>query len=122
MFNLDYTSRKPVYEQIKDMTKEMIVNGVFKENDRLPSVREVASALAINPNTIQKAYKELEIEGYIYSQRAKGYFVAPIKSNLKKLKSYEKLEEFEKIVRECIFLGVEYDEIMEHIDAIYKEG
>ena len=60
MFKLDYADGKPIYEQIKDNFKQLIIEGVLKTDDRIPSVRELAISMAINPNTIQKAYKELE--------------------------------------------------------------
>jgi GntR family transcriptional regulator len=68
---LDYTDHRPIYEQIKDQTRELILNKALEEHQQLPSVRELASQLTINPNTIQRAYKELEREGYIYSMKAK---------------------------------------------------
>ena len=87
MFQLDFGDHRPLYEQIRDKIKEMIIEGLLDENEKLPSVREMASSLAINPNTIQKAYRELENEGYIYSVKAK------ILYNLKRYNSqslYEK--------------------------------
>ena len=62
---LDYTDHRPIYEQIKDQTRELILNKALEEHQQLPSVRELASQLTINPNTIQRAYKELERESYI---------------------------------------------------------
>ncbi len=88
MIQLDLRDRRPIYEQIKERFKELIITGAVKEQEKIPSVRELASILAINPNTIQRAYKELEEEGYIYSLRSKGSFVAPVekaeKDDLKK--------------------------------------
>lgn len=78
MIQLDFSDRRPLYEQIKEKFKELIISGAMKEHEKIPSVRELASILTINPNTIQRAYKELEEEGYIYSQRAKGSFIAPV--------------------------------------------
>ncbi len=78
MIHLDHGDRRPLYEQIKEKLKELIISGAVKEGEKIPSVRELANILAINPNTIQHAYKELEDEGYIYSQRARGSFVAPV--------------------------------------------
>ena len=78
MIHLDHGDRRPLYEQIKEKFKELIMSGAVKEGEKIPSVRELANMLAINPNTIQHAYKELEDEGFIYSQRARGSFVAPV--------------------------------------------
>lgn len=72
---LDYTDHRPIYEQIKEQTRELILNKALEEHQQLPSVRELASQLTINPNTIQRAYKELEREGYIYSMKTKGYLL-----------------------------------------------
>ena len=74
MISLDYRNGQPLYLQIVEGYKRLILNGVIKENERLPSVRELASQLAINPNTIQRAYRELEIEGYVGSSPGKGIF------------------------------------------------
>lgn len=71
MISLNYRDARPIYEQIKNGLKRLIVTGALKEGDKLPSVRSLATELAINPNTIQKAYNELENEGYIYSVPAK---------------------------------------------------
>lgn len=72
MISLNYRDARPIYEQIKNGLKRLIVTGALKEGDKLPSVRSIATELAINPNTIQKAYNELENEGYIYSVPGKG--------------------------------------------------
>ena len=69
MIQLDFGDHRPLYEQICEKIKELIISGVLVENDKIPSVREMAAILAINPNTIQKAYKELENEGYIPRKR-----------------------------------------------------
>lgn len=118
---LNYGDHRPIYEQIKEKTKEYIVNGAMKEHEKLPSVREVASHLAINPNTIQKAYKELELEGYIYSQKAKGYFVAPMKKGLQELKREEGLEQLEVQLRELHYLGTDKSEIIEIVNKVFDK-
>ena len=76
MIQLNYRDSKPIYEQIKDGLRRLVVTNAFKAGEQLPSVRELASSLAINPNTIQKAYRDLESEGYLYSVVGKGTFVA----------------------------------------------
>ncbi len=75
MVHLDYRDARPIYTQITDNFRNQIRAGVLKEGDKLPSVRELASELAINPNTIQRAYRELEAEGWIASVSGKGSFV-----------------------------------------------
>lgn len=76
MFQLDYGDSRPLYEQIRDKLRELTLRGLLPPHQQLPSVRDLAAMLTVNPNTIQKAYRELELEGYIYSVRGKGNFVA----------------------------------------------
>ena len=75
MVHLDYRDARPIYVQIMDGFKEQITAGILRSGDRLPSVREQAAALAINPNTIQRAYRQLEMEGWIATVPGKGCFV-----------------------------------------------
>ncbi|MYL51415.1 GntR family transcriptional regulator [Halobacillus litoralis] len=111
MFELDVRSRKPIYEQLVEKLKQLIINDVLKEDEKLPSVRELAQQLTINPNTIQKAYRELESQGYIYSLKGKGSFVHPSgkvdnEEELKKVR-----EELKKLFAEAIYLGMTSEEI-----------
>ena len=76
MISLNYRDSRPIYEQIKDGLRKLIVTGALAVDDKLPSVRALATQLSINPNTIQRAYNELESEGYIYSVPGKGSFAA----------------------------------------------
>ena len=76
MIHLDYRDSRPIYQQVKDTLRRHIVTGVLMPGEKLPSVRALASQLSINPNTIQRAYAELEAEGYIFSVTGKGNFVA----------------------------------------------
>ena len=120
MIEIDYRDKRPIYEQIRDKIRELIISGAIKENEKIPSVRELAAETAINPNTIQKAYKELENENYIYSVRAKGYFA----SGAGEINSKKHIEEvkanLKEAVRELEFLGVSYEQIICEIDKIYK--
>lgn len=120
MFQLDHSDHRPIYEQIKDKIKELIISGVLKEDDKVPSVRELASALTINPNTIQKAYRDLETEGYIYSLRAKGSFVSPRREVVKRSDTQEFLSEFEGLVSKMKFLGITYEELNKILVKEYK--
>lgn len=121
MIQLDLSDHRPLYEQIKEKTKELIVSEVLKPDDKIPSVRELAQQLTINPNTIQRAYKDLESEGYIYSVRAKGSFVAPVSHIRDKAQTAELDENFENMVREAHFLGIDKGELIMTIDRVYKE-
>ena len=76
MITINYSDSRPIYEKVKDSLRQLILSGALPEGDRLPSVRELAVSLTINPNTIQRAYRELEQEGYIVSVPGKGSFVA----------------------------------------------
>ena len=77
MISLNYRDSRPIYEQIRDGLRKLIVTGALSADEKLPSVRALAAQLAINPNTIQRAYNELEGEGYIYSVPGKGSFAPP---------------------------------------------
>ena len=122
MFKLDYSDGKPIYEQIKDNLKQLIIDGVLKTDDRIPSVRELALAMAINPNTIQKAYKELEFEGYVYSVRAKGVFVAPA-HKIAEDKNTDKLyKNLEDALRELYFVGETKEQVLLAVNKIYERG
>lgn len=120
MIQLDFGDHRPLYEQIKDKIKELIINRILSENESIPSVRELASSLAINPNTIQKAYKELESEGYIYSLKSKGSFVAPRQEINENPKTGELMLAVEAIIKELKFLGASRDELEEIINKIYR--
>jgi len=120
MIQLDRGDHRPIYEQIKEKIKELIISGALKENDKMPSVRELASTLTINPNTIQKAYRDLESEGYIYSLRAKGSFVSPKKDVVKRSDTEEILVEFEGLVTKMKFLGIAYEEAEKILINQYK--
>ncbi|MFK3958805.1 GntR family transcriptional regulator [Guptibacillus hwajinpoensis] len=110
MFELDFRSRKPIYEQLVDRLKQLIIKDVMKDEEKLPSVRELAHQLTINPNTIQKAYRELESQGYIYSVKGKGSFVNPSKKlESEELKNVR--DQLKKLLAEAIYLGMTVEEI-----------
>jgi GntR family transcriptional regulator len=117
MFELDLRSRKPIYEQLVDKMKELIINEVLKPDEQLPSVRQMAQQLTINPNTIQKAYRELELQGFIYSQKGKGSFVNPINLGRDAEKMIQVKQDLEKMLLEALYLGVPADEL----HALIKE-
>ena len=120
MINLNPTDSRPIYEQICEKMRELIIGGYLKENDKIPSVRDMAASLAINPNTIQKAYKTLEVEGYIYSKPAKGYFVGITKQSEQRLSLL--INDFKECVGELNFLGYEREEVLKIIDEVYEKG
>ena len=105
MITLNYRDSRPIYEQIKESYKRLIVTGAMAPGDRLPSVRTLATQLSINPNTIQRAYNELESEGYTCSVPGKGSFVAPAEDAGEKRRA-ELKERFTALAAELLFLGV----------------
>ena len=116
MFAINYRDSRPIYEQIMDELRKMIISGVFAPDEKLPSVRELAQQLAINPNTIQRAYRELELSGYIYSVAGKGNFAAP-RGDVDEGRRKELLDRLAETARELRFLGVSDEEI-----AAYLKG
>ena len=112
MFELDLRSRAPIYEQLVAKIKELIITNVLKADEKLPTVRMLASELTINPNTVQKAYRELEYRGYVYSVPGKGNFVKPnvAKDNALRMQTLEK--ELVRIMSEMIYLGMTSHEII----------
>lgn len=117
MIQLNYRDTRPFYQQIKDNIRQLVVSRAIREHEKLPSVREMASILAINPNTIQRAYRELENEGYIYTIPGKGTFVSEINyTNLNRQK--ELLAKFDDIVSELLFLSAPVTELTSRILAI----
>ncbi|MDQ0272311.1 GntR family transcriptional regulator [Cytobacillus purgationiresistens] len=118
MFELDVRSRKPIYEQLVDKLKELIITEILKTDEQLPSVRSLAQELTINPNTIQKAYRELENQGYIYSIKGKGSFVSPATHQPNTEKIVKVKKELTKYLSEALFLGVSTAELIDLIKEI----
>ena len=114
MIQLDYRDARPIYAQIVDRFRAQIVAGVLQYGDRLPSVRELACQLAINPNTIQRAYRELEMEGWIASVPGKGSFVCGAPSGPQR-EQMALLEAFDKVTEQLLRLGTSREELMARI-------
>ena len=110
MFAINYRDSRPIYEQIMDEMRKMIISGVFAPDEKLPSVRELAQQLAINPNTIQRAYRELELSGYIYSVAGKGNFAGG-RHEVDEGRKRALLAQLAETVRELHYLGVGDEEI-----------
>ncbi|WP_017471698.1 GntR family transcriptional regulator [Amphibacillus jilinensis] len=121
MFELDLRSREPIYQQLVNKFKTLIINQVLATDEQLPSVRTLAQQLTINPNTIQKAYRELEVQGYIYSIKGKGSFVAPIIEQENQATLTALKEELKKLLSEAIFLGLTKQEIISIVDQTIME-
>ncbi len=121
MFQLDLKSRKSIYEQIVDNCKELIVAGVLAPKDKLPSVRELSATLTVNPNTIQKAYRELEQKGWIYTVSGLGCFVSEVKHRPDEVQAKELYEKIRSLIRELLFLGEPEVSISETLEKMVKE-
>lgn len=115
MFTIDLTSRAPIYEQIYFKIIELVIKGSLKENDQIPSVRNLAKDTGVNPNTVAKAYQELERNGIIYSLTGRGSFIAKIDNSL--IKEFI-LSDFDSSVRKAITNGADSYELKERIDRI----
>ena len=110
MISLNYRDSRPIYEQIRDGVKKLIVTGAIGADDRLPSVRSLATQLSINPNTIQRAYTELETEGYIYSVPGKGSFASGrTGAEIRRRKELE--DQARELLAELRFLGADEEEL-----------
>ncbi len=118
MFAINYRDPRPIYEQIVGELRKMIVSGVIAPDERLPSVRELAQQLAINPNTIQRAYRELEQSGYLYSVPGKGNFAGE-RHEVDQGRKAELLKTLAEAVRELRYLGVPDEEI---VGCLKEEG
>ena len=111
MISLNYRDSRPIYEQIRDGLRKLIVTGALSADEKLPSVRALAAQLAINPNTIQRAYNELEGEGYIYSVPGKGRF-APATAGADSARRAELLTQVRELLSELRYLGVSQQELL----------
>lgn len=121
MILLDYKDKRPLYEQIVDRFQELILRGGLQAGDQLPSVRGLAMELAINPNTIQRAYSELEQRGFIYSVKGRGNYVSDRKDLLEE-KKIEVKERLQDLMAEGKALGVKQSEILELLFSVYGTG
>ncbi|NLK71663.1 MAG: GntR family transcriptional regulator [Clostridiales bacterium] len=118
MFQLDLKNGKPIYEQVVDKFKELIINGVLKPDDKIPSVRDLAQQLTINPNTIQKAYRELEYQGYIYSVQGLGSFISHPKTTIDHVKANQLKEQISSDIFELLYMGIGTQELKDFLSSI----
>ena len=115
MVNLDYRDARPIYLQICEGFRQQILAGVLQKDDRMPSVRELATQLAINPNTIQRAYRELESQGWVVSVPGKGSFVAGI-SEKGEDPSRQLLQEFDNLCARLRALGISRQTLIRRVE------
>lgn len=118
MFSIDLTSRVPIYEQIYNKIVEFAVSGTLKENEQLPSVRNLAKDTGVNPNTVAKAYQELERKGVIYSVPGRGSFISTLDSNV-----FQEtvLSDFDKSAVTAMKHGVSADTLKNHVDIVFEQ-
>ncbi len=115
MLHLDYRDVRPIYVQIMDGLRQQIGSGVLRQGDKLPSVRELAVELSINPNTIQRSYRQLEMEGWIATVPGKGCFVCAIPIGDPKQEK-RLLGQFDEAVRKLLALGYTRRELQNRLE------
>ncbi len=121
MFNINYRSGEPIYQQIYNEIVKGISLGILLPQEKLATVRELATTLGINPNTVSKAYQLLEQNGYIYSSVGKGSFVSDSSDKLAGLKE-NTMNSLKKELKTACNLGIRYDDIIKVTDEIYSGG
>ena len=114
MVHLDYRDGRPIYAQIMDGIRDQILAGILEPGEKLPSVRELASQLAINPNTIQRSYRSLELEGWIATVPGKGCFVCGNQQVMKR-EQQRVLQQLDEVVSQLHAMGMETEEIIDHL-------
>lgn len=121
MFSINFGSRTPVYQQLYDDVVRLALLGILKSNTKLPPVRVLATELGINPNTVQKAYKMLESDGYIYSTVGRGSFVSEKlgQNEAEKIEAKKKLKES---ASDAYKKGVTKEEITSIVDSAINGG
>lgn len=121
MFSIDIRSREPIYEQLVKNIINLITKGVLMPDDPLPSVRALARDLGINPNTVQKAYHELEMQGMIYHAAGRGSFVAQTESIADAVVS-QRINTVKDSLAAAYKAGISKERIITIINEIYEEG
>ncbi len=122
MIQIDAMSRTPVYEQIISQVEKFILGGILRSGDQLPSVRSLSMDLSVNPNTIQKAYGELDLRGIISTVPGRGCFITETALEALRANSRKKLLLLEEIVAELWAAGVTRKELDDAIDSVIRRG
>lgn len=121
MFELNYRDTRPIYEQIMESIRKLIISGSLQAKEKLPSVRELAAKLAINPNTIARAYRQLEADGYVYTISGMGTYVSE-NVDVEEQRTEELLQEFDEVTRELLYLSVEPQELIRRLGQLEEGG
>ena len=122
MFLVNPRSKQPLYEQLVEQLRRQIVLGGMKAGAAMPSVRQLATELGINPNTIQKAYRRMEEEGMILSIPGKGSFVSDDLADMLTKQQEDQRNKARQILLSCREMGITKEEITQMVEEIYKEG
>ncbi|MGN1167698.1 MAG: GntR family transcriptional regulator [Lachnospiraceae bacterium] len=120
MIIIDYSDKRPIYEQIAERFQALILSGVLQADEKLPSVRSLAVELSINPNTIQRAFSQLEKDGFVYSVKGIGSFVQASESLVQKKKE-KMLKEFADHAESCMKQGITKEELLETMGKVAGE-
>lgn len=122
-FDVNPRSDVPIYQQLVDGVKKAVARGILAPGDKLPSVRELAGRIAINPNTIAKAYQEMEREGIIETLRGRGTFVAEVRTRGidREEKKRRMREMLEKVLVEAYYMQMEEEEVLAMVEEIIRE-
>lgn len=121
MILLDYRDKRPIYEQVVEKLERLIVSGGLEPLTRMPSVRSLAMELSVNPNTIQRAYAQLEQDGYLYTVSGRGSFVTA-QSDWRESRQGKILQEWENVTMQARETGVSMERLEEELRRIYKSG
>ena len=119
MIILDFRDKRPIYEQVVEKLSQLIICGALSADTRLPSVRNLAMDLSVNPNTIQRAYAILEQEGYIYTIAGRGNYIAS-PASWQKGKLSEVIDELTKALEKSRLVGMSKTEVLAFVDQAYK--
>lgn len=119
MIIIDYSDKRPIYEQVSEKFKDLIYKGVLKADEQMPSVRSMAMELSINPNTIQRAYTELERDGFIYAVKGRGNYVSDI-SELMPARVTDFYAEMDVLLERLPDLEISKADLIGHIEEYYN--
>jgi len=115
MIGINYRDPRPIYQQLKDSFQKLILSGAMAEGEKLPSVRDLSAQLAVNPNTIQRAYRELEAEGYIVSIPGKGSFAGALPKAVEEHREALTVQ-FRTVASELLAMGVKKEQLLEFLE------
>lgn len=122
MFQIDPLSRVPVYEQLVNQVENYVLTGILTSNSQMPSVRTLSLSLSVNPNTIQKAYAELDRRGIIYSVPGRGSFISENAREILSLTKKNRLKDLNNIIEELKLAGIKKEVIISNVENIYSNN